>query len=90
MKRMSDVFKLPVSVDHYGLNDANSKTLIDGYDALEVHLNAAAHALNHVDALADALDVCIEILGDMPAELMQNVRAYNQASAALAAYRGDK
>jgi len=62
MKRMNEVFLLPVGIDKYGLNDASNRTLIDGFDALEVHLKAAAHAINNVDKLADALEESLAML----------------------------
>ena len=96
MKRMSEVFELPVSVSlmgdehageitkgdhpHYCLEDNNYWMLSD----IE-QTQHAAHAINHVDALADALDECLE---DMELEGKQDDRVYRLAKAALAAYRG--
>lgn len=86
MKRMSEVFTLPVYVDIYGLSNANAETLIDGYDADSEHLEHAAHAINNVDALADALEDLISscrVSGN-------NILACTYAEEALNTYRGTK
>lgn len=75
MKRMSDVFELPVDhnkLEVYGCNHAAT------YSEAEIH---AAHAINHVDALADAL---FAMLVDYSYE--NRIAANN----ALSAYRGEK
>lgn len=83
MKRMSEVFELPLS--YVDVAEFTVNLTVD-----EVfHVRAA---INHVDALADALAACADILGEM--EATENVsdteRAYCRAIEALAAYRGDK
>lgn len=83
MTRMSEVFKLPVN--GFELEYLMSKTTEDDDDSI-------AHTINHVDALADALDACVKVLGQMPAgePVNDSDRAYHQALEALNAYRGTK
>lgn len=121
MKRMSEVFELPLSTtfnfDHeWTAEDESEGIRLSGFNPIassdkvvllaaassEVYCNidyaidnisdCAVRAINHVDALADALVACVAILGEM--EATENVsdaeRAYYQAVDALAAYRGDK
>lgn len=109
MKRMSDVFKLPVSVSlmgdkhageitkgdhpHYCLEDNNYWMLSD----IE-QTQHAAHAINHVDALADALgDIVFDYFAtinlsnvDMATLNPELHKKITVATDALAAYRGDK
>ncbi len=91
MKRMDEVFELPLSrmveADDQ-IQDAN------GDWALVVRLphraDYAAHAINHVDALADALEALLKELDSTyigSANLSDRIHG---ADAALAAYRGDK
>lgn len=83
MKRMSEVFKLPVN--GFELEYLMSKTTGDDDDSI-------ARAINNVDTMADALDACVKVLGQMPAGEPANEsdRAYHQALDALSAYRGAK
>lgn len=76
MKRMSEVFELPVS-------DLDVFYSIHSVTDAETH---AAYAINHVDALADALEMMIDMYceGNLPN------KATLDACSALAAYRGDK
>lgn len=82
---MSDVFELPVVASDVGVWMSNDLPtgMLDKY---------AAHAINNVDALADALDACVKVLGQMPAgePVNDSDRAYHQALEALNAYRGTK
>jgi hypothetical protein len=90
MKRMSDVFELPVRATNL-IHVANETTLEDD--------KAIIHAINHVDALADALEALTsdytnylavndtDLTDDHAAAL--NVKM-NLAIAVLAAYRGEK
>ena len=100
MKRMSDVFELPVSVDSDGDIPVNSGGwLITSTDVREPAAQHAARAINHVDALADALEALtsdyayymavndLDLTDDHSAAL--NVKM-NLAIAVLAAYRGEK
>ena len=83
MKRMSEVFELPVSdveLEIYGCFYREGVQMADGE-------KAAAHAINHVDALADALE-------DLMRWHVENVNvihhpAYDYAHSALKAYRGE-
>ena len=59
MKRMSEVFELPVNSRHvYVATDLLE--LLE--DAKQEVFEAAAHAINNCDALADALDKAISLL----------------------------
>ena len=90
MKRMSEVFDLPLAT---GSGRFSSYTVYgddgkgDCVATFEINDQAqyAVHAINNVDALADALDECLE---DMELEGKQDDRVYRLAKAALAAYRG--
>lgn len=91
MKRMSEVFKLPVSsgdrgycadeVFHAGGNGEWCATFCANEQAQH-----AAHAINHVDALANALEDLIACCRESGSSILG--RTY--AEDALAAYRGDK
>jgi len=77
MKRMSDVFELPITATNL-IHVANETALEDD--------KAIIHAINHFDALADALE---SLTSDI--ESNNNPRySYECAIAALAAYRGEK
>ncbi len=84
MKRMNEVFDLPVT--------AKSLTHVANYTSLEDDA-AIIHAINHVDALADALKDVLEMAWilseDGKAEFNQRTPVV-KAKAALAAYRGGK
>jgi hypothetical protein len=77
MKRMNEVFELPIRyVDavSFAVNLTKGET------------EAIAHAINNVDALADAL-------GDLVNDIENNLNprySFEQAVAALNAYRGVK
>jgi hypothetical protein len=78
MKRMSEVFELPVVL-------TTAQESIGATSNKVERVNLAAHAINHVDALADALEA---LTSDI--ESNNNPRyTYECAIAALAAYRGE-
>jgi hypothetical protein len=95
MKRMSDVFELPLSGEesqgepflsdstYYFASFDDEMTFEDG-KGLE-RAQHAAHAINHVDALADALEL---LLSDKAMIHIGNDK-HLQAKAALAGYRGE-
>lgn len=78
MKRMSEVFELPI--DGYDLK----QTMIQ---ATQAEGNSIAHAINHADALADALAVMIQNNWHT-AHIRRE--AQKIAEEALAAYRGKR
>lgn len=87
MKRMSEVFKLPVKTgDGFGCCLLYSEDAPIASFNYEDYSSYAAHAINHVDALADALEAMIDMYcaGNLPN------KATLDASSALASYRGDK
>jgi len=73
MKRMSEVFKLPVVLTVAG---ATSKQV--------ERVNLSAHAINHVDALADALEGLLNRLHYEGCDFADMA----VAATALEAYRG--
>ena len=91
MKRMIEVFDLPMeceSLSRYSeLYDNNS--YIARFEAGDINhehsCEAAAHAINHVDALADALETVLHHYGD---EIKGEIK--RAAVEALKAYRGEK
>lgn len=91
MKRMNEVFELPVAVGG-GMFDKDTIYGADGNGEwaatfeTDEQAQHAAHAINHVDALADALEAMIDMYcaGNLPN------KATLDASSALAAYRGGK
>lgn len=86
MKRMSEVLTIELPTCPEDLLHAMVHETSLAEDS------AIAHAINHVDSLADALDACIKTLGNMPVgePVNDSDRAYHQALDALNAYRGDK
>lgn len=81
MKQMSDVFELPVIKPNVLQRIGMSEKEID-------RMIYAAHAINHVDALA-------EVLEDLMEWHVKNVHVlhhptFDRASKALAAYRGEE
>lgn len=87
-KRMSDVFELPVNSTLFHAVERNQIKL-DLPDASK----HAAHAINHVDALADALAVMLDVserlavVADFDLALRPE---YEKAKSALSAYWGEK
>lgn len=92
MKRMSEVFELPVAVGG-GMFDADTIYNSDGngdwVSTFETDEQAqhASHAINHVDALADALASLLKATDGYSAWWPKE---HKNAIDALAAYRGDK
>jgi hypothetical protein len=88
MKRMNEVFELPVSdmdVAYLtGQNEDGSMTFMEN-----VRCKHAAHAINHVDALADALEALL-VESQCHAGSLGFYQAQDDAKAALKAYRGEK
>ncbi len=78
MKRMNEIFDLPVT-------DKNL-THVANYTSLEDDA-AIIHAINHVDALADALEFMI---ANNWCSSFNRKEAERKAKAALSAYRGEK
>lgn len=78
MKKMIEVFELPI--DGHELPD------LIIYTTTGVEDDAIAHAINHVDALADALEFMI---ANNWSGSLNRKEAENKAKAALAAYRGE-
>lgn len=103
MKRMSEVFELPVSTGNV-LNDADAIYHANGKGEwcatfhTDEQAEASAHAINHVDALADALgDIVFDYFAtinlsnvDMAALNPELHKKMTAATEALAAYRGGK
>lgn len=83
MRRMNEVFALPIETDMlvrdiaYGLLDTADESAI-------------AHAINHIDSLADALEECMNTIAYAATISPKAMEQYSKAIAALAAYRGDK
>lgn len=103
MKRMSDVFELPLAGEEnqgepfladstcYFASFDDALTFEDG-KGLE-RAQHSAHAINHIDALADALE---NLLDELAGESIHNYfkeetcKAHSAGIAALKAYRGEK
>jgi len=85
MKKMSEVFELPVSDMDLAYLTSQAE---DGSMTLAENNRCrhAAHAINHVDALADALhDLILSCR-----HTQSNILACTYAEEALKSYRGDK
>lgn len=89
MKRMSEVFELPVKKG----DGFTYRILYSGQGlplatfCFEDDSQHAAHAINHADALADALEVMVQ---NNWSTAPVRREAQKIAEEALAAYRGDK
>jgi hypothetical protein len=83
MKRMSDVFVLPLTQENGVVTEASGNQC--GEFNLASESKYAAHAINHADALADALEL---LLSDKAMIHVGNDK-HLQARAALAAYMGE-
>ena len=84
MKKMSDFFELPVNhecLEIYGPVRA-------GIPYAEAE-KRAAHAINHADALAEALDLLIQECGKVYSNSSALGDAELKAKIALANYRGE-
>jgi hypothetical protein len=90
MKRMSEVFELPVNAgtfEVYGYIPVNGVRLADSLAADE----HAAHAINHVDQLADALQNLLDEVGRQSHTLSaEDFLAVDAGLLALHNYRGEK
>ena len=87
MKRMSEVFELPVNSKHvYVASDVVELVECAKDDVFK----AAAHAINNVDALADALEAALPALKYNRSISDSADKVYLDAVSALAAYRGTK
>lgn len=99
MKKMSEVFELPIKTPTWSVDnvlDASGKSVASFKRG--DYAESAAHAINHADALADALESIvsdynqyravngIDLTNDHCAKLDVKMAA---AEAALAAYRGE-
>ena len=85
MKRMNEVFELPVTGRDMR-NLIKEETTYEDDDSI-------AHAINHVDALNDALQNLMNMLGGASKDCGHEfhcVCPYEKAAAALKAYRGEK
>ena len=86
MKRMSEVFELPVK--SYAFGSVYVDSLVNESVLFPDVRMCIAHAVNNVDALADALSALAWAAeGGTHAEL---VKALCNADSALAAYRGEE
>ena len=87
MKRMSEVFELPVDqkkLELYGYEAGEMQDV--PYHVAEEH---AAHAINHADQLADALQNLLDAVGRQPdALLAEDFLAVDAGLLALHNYRG--
>lgn len=84
MKRMSEIFSLPVEPkDVWGTWDRENKPSFE----LDSH---AAHAINHVDALADALAAFVDFKSDGVSSVCDDDELWVKAESALKAYRGER
>jgi hypothetical protein len=102
MKRMSEVFELPVKVTQMDHEHAGEITqsgeshfcLEDGgyWMASNIeHIEAAAHAINHADQLADALQNLLDAVGRQSHTLSaEDFLAVDAGLLALHNYRGEK
>lgn len=90
MTRMSEVFELPVSNNEVYI----SVSLIErSKGKTNIILEHAAHAINHVDALADSLEEAllqIEYLHKNLGETGSGNSVLSRGHSALNAYRGAK
>jgi len=91
MKRMDEVFRLPIDANKRAYDDdaffwfeENSAWCATFGD--DEQAKSAAHAINHVDELADALEMMINFTSSFGSH-SDSIRA---AKKALAAYRGEK
>lgn len=94
MKRMSEVFRLPLNAP-IPEDDCvfNSKGSFISEFKSRAEAEHAAHAINHVDALADALESMMNeawLQSELLADEFDKIPAVKKAKAALKAYRGEK
>lgn len=89
MKRMSEVFKLPVDCSMFevsGYQPVKARTVGNSCEADDY----AAHAINNIDALADALESALPTLKYNRSISDSADKLYLDALSALTAYRGAK
>jgi hypothetical protein len=92
MKRMDEVFELPVIAGCYSEDEVDifdDKHIWQGTINGVVEALSVAHAINHVDALADALETLLDAVLFKRAEDSINNQII-AAAQALSKYRGDK
>lgn len=100
MKRMDEVFNFPLDLEENNnrAHLSDSEVYIATFDGAKrwddtIALRQgryATHAINHVDALADALEECMSTIAYAATISPKAMEQYSKAIAALAAYRGDK
>lgn len=106
MKRMDEVFNFPLDLEENNnrAHLSDSEVYIATFDGAKrwddtIALRQgryATHAINHVDALADALDALFQSYkaladsGDAGNWSVEDLDEGKKAKAALAAYRGEK
>lgn len=96
MKRMSEVFELPVGgrmFDKDAIYGADGNGEWVATFETDEQAELAAHAINHADALVDALESVVEMAWLISDDLADEFSARPEivaAQKALAAYRGDK
>jgi hypothetical protein len=87
MKKMSEVFELPLVTDDAGdIANGSGDWVLYNPSASEIYGAHVAHAVNHVDELERALEWMIEIAENVDTGSYD----YGSAKAALTAYRGEK
>jgi hypothetical protein len=87
MKRMSDVFELPIDTSAafaYGYATIKDAAIIGQYPAAQ----HAAYAINHVDSLADALQSVLNMPRGTSGRIIIEKEDELTLIAALSAYRG--
>jgi hypothetical protein len=87
MKRMDVFIELPVSVVDDWIVESIGNRITEFDNCWQA--KAVAHAINHVDALADALEVLLDAILSKKAEDSINNQII-AAAQALSKYRGDK
>lgn len=88
--KVSEVFDLPVSVGEYNMDSDNIYSASSEWCATlfsDEQAKVAANCINHADALADALAELLECAAE---NNLEGLQAYDDADAALEAYRGAK
>lgn len=90
MKRMNEVFELPVASNQVyispNLIERNREKGVSNADVLE----HAAHAINNVDALADALEFLLSLPRGSSGRIIIEKSEEFAATSALNTYRGAK
>ena len=88
--KASEVFDLPVSVGEYNMDNDNIYSASSEWCATlfnDEQAKVAANCINHADALADALAELLECAAE---NNLEGLQTYDDAYAALEAYRGAK